>query len=142
MIKTDKNLKSSYKLYEQENKNPVDYKTYKDINLKFYDFVFDLLLEGEEVVLPCKMGIFRIVGTKREKFFDDNGQSILPPDWVKTKKLWERDPEAKAKKQLVRHINEDTGGISYRLAWVKYQVPLRNKSLVSFRLTRKKKRML
>lgn len=142
MIKTDKNLRETYKHYKKSVSNPVDYSVYRKINLYFYNIIITSVVKGETVSLPCSMGTMSVVGTKREKYFDEKGQCILPPDWVKTKALWNRDKEAKKDKRLVRHTNEDTGGVSYRLSWNKYNVPLRNKNFVSFRLTRKHKRNL
>lgn len=143
MIKTDKNLSSTYKeTYLKKTSKPVKYSLYKKVNLMFYDLLLQKVFEGEEVILPCSMGTIKIVGTKREKFFDEKGRSLLPPDWVKTKKLWEKNKEAKEKRILLRHTNEDTGGVSYRISWRKYNVPLVNKTFISFRLTRKHKRVL
>lgn len=142
MIKTDKSLPSTYKPYSVKAKNPVDYQKYKEVNIAYYNLIIKKVLEGWEVTLPKAMGTVCIVGTKREKYFDDKGNSLLPPDWVKTKALWDRDEEAKRKKTLVRHLNEETGGVSYRFKWRKFSVPLRNKNFVSFRLTRNNKRII
>jgi len=142
MIKTDKNLLDSYKYYKEKTLNPVDYKTYKYICFKFFDFIVNETIKGKAITLPERMGTVEIVGTKREKMFDEKGKCILPPDWVRTKALWERDAESKANKTIVRHTNEHTGGISYRFNWKKYDVPIRNKNFISFRLTRKNKRKI
>ena len=66
-----------------------------------------------------------------ESQFDENGNPILPPNWAKTKELWEKNPEAKAKKQLVYCTNDHTNGIRYKIIWSKRRVLVENKTLYS-----------
>lgn len=140
MIKTDKNISSTYKDYKKRIEDPVDIKTYRELNKLFLSFIIQKVQEGHEVFLPARMGSLMIVGTKREKIVDEEGNFLVPPDWVKTKKLWETNPQAKEEKKLVYHLNEETGGVSYRYRWSKYNVPAQNKKMVSLRMTRKNKR--
>lgn len=140
MVKTDRNIRDSYKHYKKSVENPIDIKTYISIANNFNNFLMDKVLDGLEVVLPARLGVMSIVGTKQKIKFDNNGNPILPPDWVKTKKLWEDNPEAKANKTLVYQTNDHTNGIRYKLLWSKKRVLVENKNLYSFRLTRTHKR--
>jgi len=142
MVKTDKNIRDSYKYHKKESDNPTDIKTYISIVNGLNQFLMEQVLDGLEVVLPARLGVMSIVGTKQKVRFDTEGNPILPPDWVKTKALWERDPEAKARKQLVYITNDHTNGVRYKLFWSKKRVLVENKNLYSFRLTRTNKRAI
>lgn len=142
MVKTDKNIRTSFGYYKKQTENPVDIKDYIAIVNNFNKFLMDKVLAGFEVVLPARLGVMSIIGTKQEIRFDANGEPILPPDWVKTKELWEKNPEAKEKKTRMFHTNDHTNGIRYKLLWSKRRVLVENKTLYSFRLTRTNKRAI
>lgn len=142
MIATDKNISDTFEYYQENTMFSVDYIEYKRILFLYFKFIVSAIIEGFSVSLPAKLGSFRITGTKREKYFNKEGLSILPPDWGRTKKLWARDPEAKENKVILRHTNELTGGVSYSLKWIKFNVPIRNKNFISFKLTRANKRLI
>lgn len=141
MRKTDKNIRYSYKEYKKESKNPLDIKDYIELCNGYNQFLMDKVFEGHEVVLPKQMGSMYIVGTKTKLKFTD-GKPNLAPDWVKTKKLWDECEECKEKKQLVYHTNAHSGGIRYKLMWSKKRMPIKNKTLYAFRLTRAHKRRI
>ena len=89
------------------------------------------------------MGTIYIVGRKPTIRFDEDGKVVgLAPDWVETKKLWDRDPEAKAKKQRVFHTNSHSDGYRFKWNWSKNNVLVENKTLYSLRLTRDNKRIV
>lgn len=143
MIKTDKNIRESFKLFKKCNKDSeVDINTFIDLCSNFNKFLIDKILDGHEIVLPEKLGTFSIQGIKQEIKFDDKGNPNLPPDWVKTKALWERCEECKEKKQLVYHTNDHTNGVRYKLVWSKKNSITKYKVLYSFRLTRDNKRAI
>lgn len=141
-IKADLNTRSSYKLYKENTEAPLESKVYLDIANGFMDFIIQKVLEGETVTLPGRLGTLSIIGTKRTIRYNEQGLAILPPDWNRTKKLRESDPEAKAQRKVVYCLNEHSGGISYKFFWSKLRVALENKSLYCLRLTRKHKREL
>jgi len=142
MIATDKNISDTFKFYEEEYENTVNYKDYKYILFKYLKFLINKIIKGNFVSLPARLGILRITGVKRLKFYNEKGESLLPPDWKRTKELWNKDEEAKKNKTIIRHLNEETGGVSYRLKWIKRNVPIRNKNFLHFRLTRANKRAI
>lgn len=138
-----KNIRDSYKLYKKESPNGVDVKTYVGLCNEFNKFLVEKTLDGMEVTLPCRIGYLHITGRKQEIKFDENGDvKGLAPDWVRTKKLWDSNPEAKERKQLLFHTNEHTGGVRYKFFWSKNRIFLQNKALYSFRLARANKRAI
>jgi hypothetical protein len=142
MQKTDLNIRASYKRYKQTSTNPVDIKEFTPIANSFMQFLASKVQEGQEIVLPAKLGTLSVLGKKKQITFDEKGLPKLPPNWKKTKELWERNAEAKAIKKLVYCTNEATSGIVYRVHWSKNRVPIENKTLYSLRMTRENKRSI
>lgn len=140
MQKTELNIRSSYKRYSQEKENTVDIKDFITIANGYMEFLMDKVIEGEEVTLPARLGTLRIQGTQKKLRFTKQGIPKLPPNWAETKKLWDRDPEAKATKKLVYCLNEETDGVVYRVQWSKNRVPIENKLLYTLVMTRNNKR--
>tara|TARA_R110000850_G_scaffold254071_2_gene379391 strand:- start:931 stop:1389 length:459 start_codon:yes stop_codon:yes gene_type:complete len=136
-----KNLRESYKLYKEIVKEPVDIQTYLILTAEYNKFLINKVQEGKEVTLPSRMGTLSIIGRKTKIRFDENGNiEGLAPDWVKTKALWKSNPEAKAKRKRIFHINSNTDGVRYKYLWSKKNVLVENKTLYSLRLTRTNKR--
>jgi len=136
-----KNVRDSYKLYKKIVENPVDIKIYIKYVNDYHKFLMDKVLSGEEITLPARMGTLSIIGKKQKITFDENGiMKGLAPDWVKTKELWEVNPEAKEKKKLLYHINNHTDNTRYRFLWSKTNILTKNKILYSLRMTRDNKR--
>lgn len=142
MVKTDKNIRQSYKLYKNSVENPTDVKTYIEIANEYNKFLMERILDGEEVTLPAKMGVMSIIGCRTKVKFNDNGNPNLPPDWVKTKLLWENNQEAKEAKKIIFQLNEHSDGIRYKILWSKNRVPIENKTLYGLRMTRTNKRLI
>lgn len=140
MLKTDKNIRSGYKHYKATKEVATDEKNYVKINNMLNKFIIDKVFEGYDVILPARMGILNIVGTKKEIEFDEDGNPKLPPDWKKTKELWENNPEAKKNRKRMFHTNEHTDGIVYKFFWSKQKMLVAYKSLFSLRMTRENKR--
>lgn len=142
MQKTDLNIRSSYKIYKNSVETPVEEKQYLEIATGYIEFLIQKVLEGEEVTIPARLGTLFIQGVKKKLVFNKNGVPLLPPNWAKTKELWERNPEAKATKKIVYCLNEETDGVVYKLHWSKNRVPIENKLYYNFILTRANKRAI
>jgi hypothetical protein len=140
MIKTESNTRDSYKLYLTLTKTPQDVKKYILIANAYMKFIIGKIIEGDEVTLPARLGSLSIVGNKRKLKFDAEGKPMLPPDWGKTKKLWENNPAAKEAGKKVYCTNEETDGVVYKYHWSKNRVPIENKTLYALRMTRDNKR--
>lgn len=136
-----KSLRDSYNTYKQKTVKPIGLKTYLELTAAYNKFLIDKVMSGKEVTLPSRMGTLEITGKQQTISFDDEGKvQGVAPDWVKTKELWERSPQAKKEKKLVYHINTHTEGVRYKFFWSKRSVLVENKTLYSLRLTRTNKR--
>jgi len=142
MQKTDLNIRSSYKRYSEEMRTPVEGKEFISIANGYMEFLIQKVLEGEEVTMPARLGSLFIQGVKKKLKFNRDGVPLLPPNWAKTKELWDRNPEAKATKKIVYCLNEETDGVVYKLHWSKNRVPIENKLYYNFILTRANKRAI
>ena len=142
VIKTEGNIRKSYKNYRRISENPLDVKNYIYLANDYNKFLMEKLFEGHEVTLPLKMGTLEIVGRKQELKYNEDGKLLLPPNWGETKKLWESNPKAKEEKKLIYCLNEHTDGIRYSVRWSKDGMMVRNKMLYSLKLSRENKRRI
>ena len=129
-------LLDSYNVYK---KLDISKKVKKDLYLMIVkDFMWFLrlqLVKTGSIILPQKCGTISIIG-KPTKVRFENGQIKNRVDWGETRKLWNRDEQAKLNKQLVFHFNEHSNGIYYEIVWSKNKVPLRNKNNYIFKACR------
>lgn len=131
----------SYNTYKLLSDNPIEKKHYIKIVNEFFKFIMSLLLDGEHINLPQRMGSILIRGKKiRPKLDADGNIKGASPDWVKTKALWARNPEAKEQKKTIQCLNEHSNGIRYRIHWIKINVNTENCSLYSIIFSRSNKR--
>ena len=129
-------IRDSYRLYRKESKKPVSLQIFLDITNGFATFITDVLLEGEEVCLPERLGTLQYVGKKvKPRIMEDGSIGGLSPNWKETMLLWEKDPQKKIDKVMIYHFNEHSNGIRYRLHWSKKKVFIRNKDFYVFRLS-------
>lgn len=142
MQKTDLNIRTSYKRYSKEVKTLVEIKEFISIANGYMEFLMQKAVQGEEVTMPARLGTLFIQGVKKKLKFNKDGVPLLPPNWSKTKKLWENNPDAKATKKIVYCLNEETNGVVYKLHWSKNRVPIENKLYYNFILTRANKRAI
>ena len=138
--KTELNTRNAIKTLTQEVDMPFETKI--KIANSYMEFLMDKVLDGEEVTLPAKTGTLQIRGTKKKLSFNQDGTPRLPPNWGATKKLWDRDPDAKAKRKVVYCLNEETNGVVYKAHWSKNAVSIENKMYYSLILTRANKRAI
>lgn len=140
MVKTEKNLRDSYKTYVKSSENPVDIKTYLIVAANYNRFMIEKVLGGDEVVMPMKTGTLSIIGTIPVIKFDEDGVPNLAVDWQRTWQLWKKDEKAKAERKKLYHTNDHTEGVRYRYLWSKKRIYATNKNLYALRLTRDNKR--
>ena len=131
-----RNISTSYEDCEVD----ISYKDFIKLNRGFMMFIKNKILDGESVVLPVKSGKIEIIGKKVKPLLIDGKLSGLAPDWVSTKELWKKDPEAKKNKKLIYHFNEHTNGIRYSIHWYKLYTGARYRSLYAFYAVRTFKR--
>lgn len=136
-----KNIRSSYIQYRKECKDLVDIKTYTLLAAKYVKFLMNKVVQGEEVTLPARMGTMRLVGLKQKPRLDKDGNITgLSPNWQKTNKFWNENPQAKLEKKIIFNTNEHSSGIRYKFIWSKKRVFVTNKTIYSLIMTRANKR--
>lgn len=137
------NTRETYKQYKKDNSDYIDIKTYLCIFQLFIKFIMKKVFEGHDVILPARLGYIGIRGSKVKPRIDEEGNvKGLAPNWKETKELWDSNPEAKEKKELVYCFNEHTNGYRYKLVWFKKNFIFINKNVYSFRLNRENKRVM
>lgn len=141
-----RNLSDSYKLYRNKTKGvfSVSKKDYLKIAYLFIRFIMDKVIDdGDEVVLPFKIGVLSVIGMKQKiKFNEDGSIGGLSPNWRKTKELYDKFPECKEKRQIVYNTNEHSDGVRYKFNWRLAGVLLLNKNYYNLKFSRENKRRL
>jgi hypothetical protein len=142
MLKGEVTIRGCYREYKTRVKNPVEYSLYSEISGLYNKFLIDKMIEGEEVTLPARMGFISIIGTKKKLTYSQSGLPVLPPNWAATKRLWDRDPAAKAERRMVYCLNEATSGVVYKVLWSKRKASVENKSYYNLIMMRVNKRKI
>lgn len=132
--------REAYKLYKEEVVNPVHVDTYLAVSQGFIKFIVDLLVQGETIKLPERLGLLSYIGRKTRPRLEDGKIKGLAPDWKNTLQLWKEDPKAKEEKKILYLFNERTNGVRYKMVWSKRHVFLSNKDFYTFVLSRDNKR--
>lgn len=137
------NIRDSYKYYRRNVECPLDIKTYMHIATGFIAFKIRKMFEGFDVQLSGGRSLGTVGIRGRRMKFDENGSVVgLAPDWKNTIELWNRNPEAKANKEFIYHLNEHTNGIKYNLVWWKAGMLIADKLLYSLTFCKPNRRKL
>lgn len=142
--KADYGISDYYKYYKKDVTNPVDSKEYNKIITAFNTEIKTLIIESNLVYQLPYLG-FEVILKKQKRIpriVDGKLINNIPPDWKATNELWDKDPEAKEKKLLVRYNNYHTSNYIYRLYFKKFKSKVKNKSLFKFQPNRAFKRQL
>lgn len=135
-----------YNIYKAIRKNkwldigrPVTEHEFYTIIRSVNNMLADNLLNGEDVILPHRMGRLEI--RKRNAYItfkDGKLKTNLPIDWDNTLKLWAEDKEAYESKTLIRMEEKEIYRVFYNRGKALYE----NKSFYSFEPNRDIKRGL
>lgn len=127
---TGKDFYKSYVEYVEDNPlYQVDYKTFRGIINDYFRYLRDELIEnGKEIKLPCRLGTLSIVKHKPKEY---SGRS-LRIDYAESKKY----------NKVIYHLNDHTGGYKYRFYWNKHNMLTKNKTMYQLIMTRDNKRYL
>lgn len=140
-----------YKYYKiivpkSENINERIYsKVLSEINEKIFDAI---IMENFELIIPYSLGKKRIKKSKIRLRLKENGEldtSRLIPDWKTTLSLWEKDVEAKSKKQIVYLTNRHTNGYKFNFFWnktINRRLKVKNIGVMCFRATKSTRQLL
>lgn len=136
-------IKDMFKYYRQHRHRDSKYvvsdleyfKIVRALNNKFRD----LLLQGEEVIFPERMGKLEL-RKKSANCWIENGKmnTNRPIDWNATIKLWYEDKECHKNKTVVRRESKEIFKIYYNKKYANYN----NKSFFTFHTNTQLKKML
>lgn len=138
-------IKEAYTYYKSNTSSDeiLNISEYRKLMNSFNTFLMKKVLEGNEVILPSRMGRISIQGIHQNIRVDENGKiKGTRIDWKSTKDLWARDTEHAQKKTLIYFFNEHSDGIKYSFKWSKNNVPVQNKNFYTFIPSRHNKRTL
>ena len=121
---TGHNFYDSYLEYVEDNPlYQVEYRVFRDIINDYFKYLRDELIEnGKEVKLPCRMGTIQIVKHKPKEY---TGKS-LRIDYAESKKAG----------KVIYHLNEHSNFYKYRIYWNKQNMITPNKTKYQLVMTR------
>lgn len=134
-----------YRYYKSISENPVSKQVFVAAWKDFADLITDDIVAGKDFVMPFRIGILGIRKRKIQVKLNPDGtidKRYLRPDWKTTKELWERDNEAKKRKQIVFHLNKHFGGFNCKWFWDKSTCCIVNQTAYSLVMSRDNKRKL
>lgn len=144
-IKVDFGMKDYYLFYKSQNEDTAVSKlVYNKIISEANQQILNLILdEGLEYKVP-HLGTSLIIRKDKRvpRIVDGKVINPTPVDWVTTKKLWEKDADAKEKKILVKYLNHHTSGYVFRIYMKKFGSSFKNRTVYKFEASRKFKRAL
>ena len=125
--------KDFYKSYmEYVDDNPLyqdEYRKFRDIINDYFRYLRDEIIEnGKEVRLPCRMGTLQVVKHKPKTYTSKS----LRIDFKATKEAG----------KTIYHLNEHTNMYKYRFLWSKQNMLTKNKTKYQLIMTRANKRRL
>jgi hypothetical protein len=137
-LKADYGMPDYYSYFNKHSNVKVSKTIYNKIITEFNLSIIDLMLNHNFIYYIPILNMDLIVKKDKRKPRLVNGKLInnIPIDWQKTNQLWERDPEAKSKKLLVRYNNSHTSGFVFRLFLNKFRSTVKNKSLFKLKANR------
>ena len=135
-----------YDAYKYTRKNkwfdigqPVTEHQFYSIIRKINNYLADLLLQGHDIELPCRMGTIEVRKYDASiSIKDGKVRSNLPIDWDRTLKLWSEDEEAYKERTLIKVEEKEIFKVYYNRIKANYE----NKSFYEFLVNRDFKRRL
>lgn len=138
-------IKDIYKFYRSTTLNPVEMNVFREIWEEFAELTTNDIVAGKDFLMPFRIGIIGIRKRKIQVKLNPDGtidKRYLRPDWKATNELWNRDAEAKERKQIVFHLNKHFGGFNCKWFWDKSTCCIPNQTVYSLVMTRENKRKL
>ena len=125
-----KDFYKSYMDYVEDNPlYQVEYRKFRDIINDYFRYLRDEIIEnGKEVRLPCRMGTLQVVKHKPKTYTSKS----LRIDFKATKEAG----------KTIYHLNEHTNMYKYRFLWSKQNMLTKNKTKYQLIMTRANKRRL
>lgn len=138
-IMSDYGIIDYYKYYRKHG-GDLSYQMFSKILRDFNNRVAEIIVNNEySYKLPAKMGVITLVKKKNfVKFRQNKVVTNYPVNYKATGELWERDPEAKAAKKLIRYDNRHSNKFSYHFKYLTSQATYTNKSIYKMTFNRQK----
>lgn len=134
-------IKDYYNYYKStyDSDYPITQSQYSNIIRRINILIGEEFLQGNDIILPCRLGRIEIRKYK-PKIIIDYGKikTNYSIDWNRTLKLWFEDEESRKNKTLVKIKEEEIFKIYYNRIIANYT----NKSFYEFSINRKLKREL
>ncbi len=143
-IPIDYGIRDYYKYYKNNYNKNLESSLYTKIISDFNKELINLIIEeGIEYKMPI-LGLLLSIRKDKRKAKIVNGKlyNNTPVDWVRTRKLWDENEEAKEKKLLVRYLNHHSSGYVYKIFCKKAECKVKNKSIYRFKANRMFQRSL
>lgn len=140
-VQLGKKTSDYYKAYRKDG-GIVKRDLYYKILTEYCQSLHDDLLAYREITLPQRFGKIRIIKfmPKLEVTEDGKIETNMLVNTKATNELWEKDPEAKEKKILVRFRNTHSNGYTFSIHW--YKGKMVNIGVLKFKSNRNLKREL
>lgn len=108
------------KFYMSEG-GKLNYNTYQSVLESFAQGVAnEIVFKNHYFTMPFGIGILRIQEKEiYQAIVDGKLEHNFRVNFIETKKLYEKDPEAKEKNKKIYYLNEHTDGKVYKFKWEK-----------------------
>lgn len=129
-----------YRFYYDNESKPIPYSIVKNLYKDLMAGVMDIVLEGEDAVIP-NLGTFSVRSYK-PKQFDKNGNFIKPSiDFGRSWKYWRKIYPGKTDEEIaelndkpvLRYENRHSKGLKYMFYWDHSTLAIRGKQVYSFK---------
>lgn len=127
-----------YNYYKNKYKSDISKNLYRKIICEFNSEIAKaIILNNFDFEIPYRLGKLSL--RKFKPLLKISNNKLInhnPPDFKKTKELWEKDPEARKKKILIRFLNKHTNGYLFEIKYYNYKANFKNKSAYTFTVVR------
>ena len=139
--------RNAYLMFKEEHKDcKITPKEFYKISEEFNtEVVRKMIYEAFKFKMPGRLSTIHIRKHKTKCKLTKYGNldtKHLHVDYAETKRLWAEDPEAREKKKVIFHLNEDFDGFYGRFFWFKYGCVIRNRQVYAFSPCRAAQRAL
>lgn len=142
-------IRNSYGVYDgfkfyrknkpKEHKYILTESQYFSIIRKVNELLGELLVNGEDITLPCRLGRLELRKYEAKITIDGNKvKTNLPIDWDKTLKLWYEDEESYKNKTLIKVEEKEIFKVHYNRTIANFN----NKSFYKFSINKDLKKRL
>jgi len=154
--KSDYVLREVYAFYATKQPDPVSYKIWKELILKYNQaMMHHIIYDHSEWVLPKRLGTLRVKKKKKVLAVKEDGtidKNRLKADWKKTKLMWEKKYPGKTEEEInlipieekgiIYILNEHTEGYTFKFYWDRKASNVPQQNYYSFKVIRKYNREL